>query len=67
VTGNLANLANVRTDDKLTFHHADICDRIALEPIFFGADAIFHLAGIADIVRRLNNRTITFGERRRYV
>lgn len=49
-TGRLANLAHLRSNRKLTFHHADICDSGVLGDIFSGADTLFHLAGLADIV-----------------
>jgi UDP-glucose 4-epimerase len=49
-TGDIANLARVRADENFTFHHADICNAAALDRIFPGADVVFHLAGLADIV-----------------
>jgi UDP-glucose 4-epimerase len=49
-TGRLANLAHLRDEALLTFHETDICDQPAVETIAAGADAIFHLAGLADIV-----------------
>jgi UDP-glucose 4-epimerase len=48
--GRLANLAHLRGNPNLAFHEADIGDAAALAAIFPGADAIFHLAGLADIV-----------------
>jgi UDP-glucose 4-epimerase len=45
--GNLRNLANVEGVD---FHHVDIVDQAALRPLFVGAERVFHLAALADIV-----------------
>jgi UDP-glucose 4-epimerase len=50
VTGRLANLAAHQGSPAVRFHNVDICDGSVLERIFAGADAVFHLAGLADIV-----------------
>ncbi|MGB8266558.1 MAG: SDR family oxidoreductase [Candidatus Velthaea sp.] len=49
-TGRRANLAQHAGNPALRFHEADINDGAALATIFPGAEAIFHLAGLADIV-----------------
>lgn len=48
--GRLANLAHHGDHPKLSILQADVADRAAIEPVFAGADWVFHLAGRADIV-----------------
>jgi UDP-glucose 4-epimerase len=49
-TGRLSNLAHLRANPRLTFHQADVLDPDMLDAILPGVDAVFHLAGLADIV-----------------
>lgn len=48
--GRLANLAHLRSHSGLRFYEADICDAAAVRELVAGADTLFHLAGLADIV-----------------
>lgn len=48
--GRLDNLAHHKGDSKLVFQEKDIRHLSADEPIFKGADYVFHFAGIGDIV-----------------
>ncbi|MCE9544443.1 MAG: SDR family oxidoreductase [Planctomycetia bacterium] len=47
-TGRPENLAQVR--DRVKICHADVADFDAIKPEFAGAQWVFHLAGLADIV-----------------
>jgi UDP-glucose 4-epimerase len=47
-TGRESNLGEAL--DRVTLHRADVADLEALEPAFAGAQYVFHLAGLADIV-----------------
>jgi UDP-glucose 4-epimerase len=49
-TGRLANLDAHRSEPRLRFVQADICDYQAISPKFAGAKWVFHLAALADIV-----------------
>ena len=49
-SGRMKNLANAQQSDRYRFVHADIRDRAAMKGLFEGADWVFHLAGLADIV-----------------
>jgi UDP-glucose 4-epimerase len=49
-TGRLANLQHLTANPMLTVHTADIRDAVALPALFAGADYVFHLAALADIV-----------------
>jgi UDP-glucose 4-epimerase len=48
--GRKENITTFATHPKFFFHHADICDRPAVQACFQGVDWVFHLAGLADIV-----------------
>ncbi len=48
-TGKRENLANMQGD--LTLHEVSITDRAALDPIFAGADYVFHEAALASVPR----------------
>lgn len=50
VSGRARNLEPFASNPGFTFHHQDIRDRNALDTIVEGADWIFHLAALADIV-----------------
>jgi UDP-glucose 4-epimerase len=49
-TGRLDNLAHLARTPRLDLTELDVCDLPADAPIFRGADHVFHLAGIGDIV-----------------
>jgi len=49
-TGSAANLAAVAGEDALRVHELDVADAEALGPVVDGADWVFHLAALADIV-----------------
>jgi UDP-glucose 4-epimerase len=49
-SGRLENVKAVANHPRFKFANADIRDPSALQPLFDGADWVFHLAGLADIV-----------------
>jgi len=49
-TGRIENLAGVAAHPALSVHDADIRDAAAIAPLFDGADYVFHIAALADIV-----------------
>lgn len=49
-TGRRENLAPLDGRDGLTVHEVDITDTARIAPLIEGADWVFHLAGLADIV-----------------
>lgn len=49
-TGTLRNLEAQRSHPNLHVDRVDIADRARLDPLFEGADWVFHLAALADIV-----------------
>jgi UDP-glucose 4-epimerase len=49
-TGRALNLAHLRHDPRLTVHEGDIADLRLIGPWFEGADWVFHMAALADIV-----------------
>ncbi|MFH2204172.1 MAG: SDR family oxidoreductase [Elusimicrobiota bacterium] len=54
-TGRPENLEHVRGHEGLAVHEADICDAAAIRPLFTGADWVFHIAALADIVPSIEN------------
>ncbi len=50
VNGRLENLVQHQDNPKLTVQQTDIRDKAAIKSGFDGADWVFHLAGLADIV-----------------
>ena len=50
VGGREANLAHHKNNGQLRFEHRDIRDYQPGDPLFDGADFVFHFAGIGDIV-----------------
>ncbi len=50
LSGRLKNLQAISGNAKFRFAQADIRDASSLLPLFDGADWVFHLAGLADIV-----------------
>jgi UDP-glucose 4-epimerase len=55
--GRLENISNLLSHSKFTFLQADITDFDAIESVFKGADWVFHLAALADIVPSIENPT----------
>jgi nucleoside-diphosphate-sugar epimerase len=53
LTGNEANLREIR--GQIDFHHVDIRDAAALEPVIRGADTVFHLAAIPSVPRSIED------------
>jgi UDP-glucose 4-epimerase len=49
-TGRLRNLDPVRGHERLTIHRLDVSLHSSMTPHFAGADWVFHLAALADIV-----------------
>ena len=49
-TGRLDNLKAMRGNAAFSFHRQDAAERAGLAPVFEGADWVFHLAALADIV-----------------
>ncbi|HOO78370.1 MAG TPA: SDR family oxidoreductase [bacterium] len=54
-TGREQNLNLLRTERRPGFHKLDIVDHASLLPLFDGADWVFHLAALADIVPSIRN------------
>ncbi|MCH9626117.1 MAG: UDP-glucose 4-epimerase [Chlamydiales bacterium] len=54
-SGRLQNLGSVHAHPGFSFHEVDICDKLALTPLFEGVEWVFHLAGLADIVPSIEN------------
>ena len=49
-TGRPENLAHQNGNKRLKIVEADICDSEKISPYFEGADWVFHMAALADIV-----------------
>jgi UDP-glucose 4-epimerase len=49
-SGNIRNTAHHQMNSRFTLLNADIRDKQAINNAFVGADYVFHLAGIADLV-----------------
>lgn len=49
-TGRPENVQHLAGNPKFSLTVADICDQAAIAPCFAGADVVFHLAALADIV-----------------
>lgn len=49
-TGRLENLASLTHESRLHVHIQDVADHLRLLPVVRGADQVFHLAALADIV-----------------
>lgn len=59
-SGSLKNITKANTHKKFSFINGDITQYDAIEDIFEGADWVFHLAGLADIVPSIKNPTNYF-------
>ena len=55
--GRRENISQLNENSKFTFVDADISNYDLIEPIFRGADLVFHLAALADIVPSIENPT----------
>ena len=55
--GRIENISQLNENSKFTFVDADISNYDLIEPIFRGADLVFHLAALADIVPSIENPT----------
>ena len=55
--GRRENISQLNENSKFTFVDADISNFDLIEPIFRGADWVFHLAALADIVPSIENPT----------
>ena len=55
--GRIENISQLNENSKFTFVDADISNFDLIEPIFRGADLVFHLAALADIVPSIENPT----------
>ena len=55
--GRRENISHLNENSKFTFVDADISNFDLIEPIFRGADLVFHLAALADIVPSIENPT----------
>jgi len=53
--GRLDNLAQHRGNPRLSFVQADVADRARMRDLMSGADRVFHLAALADIVPSVQN------------
>lgn len=49
-TGRPENLRHQKGNEKLAVYHMDIRNKEEMEPVFKGADYVFHFAALADIV-----------------
>lgn len=53
--GRLDNLVQHRADPRFRFVQANVSDRAAMRELLAGADRVFHLAALADIVPSVQN------------
>lgn len=53
--GRMENITSFKSHPKLSFFNQDICDPTGLDQCMEGADWVFHLAGLADIVPSIEN------------
>ena len=49
-SGSLKNIEHHKNNPKVQFHHLDISNYNAINPLFKDVDCVFHLAALADIV-----------------
>jgi len=59
-TGRLENLDHHKNDKRLTIVEEDICNYEKIVPLFIGADWVFHMAALADIVPSIQNPAAYF-------
>lgn len=53
--GRLENINSFNSHPNLSYYNQDICDPTGLDQCMEGADWVFHLAGLADIVPSIEN------------
>src|SRR5581483_10905497 len=53
LTGSMGNIAEI--GDRVDFHHADIREYGAIEPLIHGADVVYHLAAIPSVPRSIDD------------
>ena len=58
VCGRLKNFDGFKSNPNFNFVQADVRDRKALLSTMKGADWVFHLAGLADIVPSIENPSL---------
>ncbi len=56
-TGNLRNIKHNISNENFEFIEGDICDESLMVDVMAGADRVFHLAALADIVPSIENPT----------
>tara|TARA_R110002050_G_scaffold31905_1_gene81552 strand:- start:12435 stop:13424 length:990 start_codon:yes stop_codon:yes gene_type:complete len=56
-TGNLRNIKHNISNENFEFIEGDICDESLMVDMMEGADRVFHLAALADIVPSIENPT----------
>lgn len=61
VTGHRENLSHLEQNPRLHVHIQDINDIETLKPVYAGADWVFHLAALADIVPSME-RPLTYAD-----
>lgn len=59
-TGRPQNLSHLKDNPRLLLVEADVCDHAKIAPRFKGADWVFHLAALADIVPSIERPTDYF-------
>jgi UDP-glucose 4-epimerase len=59
-TGRLENLVHHKDEKKLQIVEIDICNYEKISPLFKGADWVFHMAALADIVPSIQNPAAYF-------
>ena len=59
-SGRLKNLEALRNHPALIIHRVDVRRHAQLKPCFAGVDWVFHLAGLADIVRSIEMPDLYF-------
>ena len=60
ITGRPDNLKHQKSNKRLKIIEINICDEEGITPYFQGADWVFHLAAVADIVPSIQNPEIYF-------
>ena len=53
--GKLSNIEHHKENPDVTFHQADVADKAAMMELINGAERVFHLAAMADIVPSIQN------------
>lgn len=53
--GKLSNIESHKGGEQVSFHRADVADKPAMMDLISGAERVFHLAAMADIVPSIQN------------